>query len=254
MIGPKVTRRHLLAGTAVGGATLLSGSLARERSTEVIAHRGFADERPENTVAAVRYAAPRADAIEVDVRHCGSGELVCLHDERLERTTDGNGRVGATDWERLKTLRVESSDARVPRLEAVFEAVPADVRLNVELKERGLAPDLLELLERHEVTVRVSSFDATALAQVESLDSTVPLAYVVGDGAAPADVLETAAELDCVAVHPSTALCFETDIIDRAHDRGFDVNAWTVDSGFETAMLSLEGVDGVFADTPIPWL
>lgn len=256
MRAPRLTRRRLLAAGAFGGGSLLFGAGARVRSTDVIAHRGFADERPENTLAAVRYAAGRADGIEVDVRRCGSGELVCVHDETLERLTDGDETrpIGRVDWETLRSLSVESSDARVPLLEEVLEAVPADVRLNVELKERGLAPDLLELLAANDGTYLVSSFDATALRQVRSLTDDLPLAYVFGHAADPTDALETAAELDCEAVHPSTELCFETNVVGRARDRGFAVNVWTVDSGAEATLLALAGVDGVFADSPIPWL
>lgn len=249
-----LSRRRLLAGGVVGCASLLLGTAARVRSVEVIAHRGFADERPENTLEAVRYAAPRADGIEVDVRRCGSGELVCVHDETLERVTDGavTDDVGRLDWEQLRSVSIGPSDVRVPRLADVLEAVPADVRLHVELKERGLAPDLLGLLEGFDGSAIVSSFDPTALWQVQSLTDRVALAYVFGDD--PDRGLETAAELGCVAVHPSAALCRETAIVDRAHERGFAVNAWTVESRLEAARLALAGVDGVFSDASLPGL
>lgn len=249
-----LSRRRLLAGGVVGSASLLLGTAARVRSVDVIAHRGFADERPENTLEAVRYAASRADGIEVDVRRCGSGELVCVHDETLERLTDGavTDRVGRLDWETLQGVSIGSSDARVPRLAEVLEAAPPDVQLNIELKERGLAPDLLGLLEEFDGTALVSSFDPTALWQVQSLTDSVPLAYIFSDE--PDRGLETAADLECAAVHPSTGLCHETDIVDRAHEHGFAVNAWTVDSGLETAWLAIAGVDGVFSDVAFPGL
>ncbi|MCD6386790.1 MAG: glycerophosphodiester phosphodiesterase, partial [Methanophagales archaeon] len=60
----------------------------------VIAHRGASREEPENTLRALRRAAEcKADAVEVDVRKCKSGEIVVIHDETLERTTDGKGLV-----------------------------------------------------------------------------------------------------------------------------------------------------------------
>ncbi|RKD98110.1 glycerophosphodiester phosphodiesterase [Halopiger aswanensis] len=250
----QLSRRRLLAGGVVGSASLLFATAVRIRSVDVIAHRGFAAERPENTLEAVRYAASRADDIEVDVRRCGSGELVCVHDETLERLTDGavTDRVGRLDWGTLQTVSIGSSDARVPRLAEVLEAVPPDVRLNIELKERGLAPDLLGLLEEFDGSVLVSSFDPTALWQVQSLTDGVALAYIFGDD--PDRGLETAADLECAAVHPSAGLCHETNIVDRAHERGFAVNAWTVDSGLEAARLALSGVDGVFSDASLPAL
>lgn len=228
---------------------LLGFGVLRVRSHTVFAHRGFASEAPENTVEAVERAAPRADAIEIDVRRCGSGELVLFHDETLDRLTDATGRVDETDWERLRTLTVADSGALVPRFEDVLEAVPSDTLLNVELKERGLAPDLLEAIAGEEFDVLVSSFDRTALTQVRSLAPDLPLAYIFRDD--PAGGLRVAEDLDCVAIHPRKGLCVETDLVDDAHDRGFDVNAWTVDSRTEAASLALRGVDGVFADRPI---
>jgi len=59
----------------------------------LIAHRGFLSVNPENTVAAVEAAAAVADGIEIDVRRCGSGEPVVIHDETVDRVTDGRGAV-----------------------------------------------------------------------------------------------------------------------------------------------------------------
>lgn len=244
----QATRRRVLVGVAAFAAVLAGVIGFRTTSLEVVAHRGFAGEAPENTVEAVRYAAGRADAIEVDVRRCGSGELVCFHDETLDRLTGATGRVAETDWERLRTLTVGNSDARIARFEEILEAVPPSTDLNVELKERGLAPDVLEAIEGREFDVVVSSFDPTALTQVRSLAPELPLAYVFRkEGKA----LETAADLDCVAVHPRADLPFRSTIVPRAHDRGFDVYAWTVDSRLEAAALAAVGVDGVFADKPL---
>lgn len=215
----------------------------------LFAHRGFASEVPENTVEAVQFATSRADGVEIDVRRCGSGELVCVHDDSLERLTGVDRRVDETDWETLRELEV-ADGATIARFEDLLAVVPDDVLLNVELKERGLADDLLEALEGHDGEVLVSSFDADALAEVRARDETVPLAYVFRTASPSARaVLETAADLDCVAVHPRVDLCFRTAIVPRAHRRGLAVNAWTIDSRLEAALVAVTGVDGVFVDS-----
>lgn len=243
------TRRRLLAGVAAAFAAALAVVAGlRTASLTVFAHRGFAGEVPENTVEAVRYARDRADAIEVDVRRSASGELVCVHDERLDRLTEATGRVSEIDWETLQTLTVGDSEARIARLEEVVAEVPPSLLLNVELKERGLAPDVIAALESHEGAVIVSSFDPTALTQVRSLAPDLPLAYIYSEREG---ALETAADLECVAVHPSKGLCFRPGAVSAAHDRGFDVNAWTVAGRLEAAALAAVGVDGVFADSPL---
>ena len=87
-----------------------------------IAHRGFAKVNPENTVTAVRSAAEHTDVIEIDVRRCGSGELVVIHDETVERVTDGTGRVAELSADELTALDVLESGEGVPTLPSLLES------------------------------------------------------------------------------------------------------------------------------------
>jgi glycerophosphoryl diester phosphodiesterase len=77
----------------------------------LIAHRGFADVYPENTIAAVQKAAPRTDMIEIDVRRCNSGEIVVFHDPTLDDRTDASGRVADTTIETIEQAEVSNSGA-----------------------------------------------------------------------------------------------------------------------------------------------
>jgi glycerophosphoryl diester phosphodiesterase len=220
-----------------------------------IAHRGFAGVNPENTLAAVRDAVSRGrgddrvdvsgsvDGVEVDIRRCQSGELVVCHDETVDRTTDGSGAVVDYTAAELAALSVEGSDAGVPTAAQVLEAVPGDVVLHAELKERvGADFEALVAEVDPDCEVVVSSFDAEALGEVESL----PRAWLVfeADGA-----VERARGLDCVALHPAVDLC-EASLVDRAHEAGLVVNAWTVTDPTETDRLRELGVDGVITDFP----
>ncbi|MCU4739867.1 glycerophosphodiester phosphodiesterase [Natronoglomus mannanivorans] len=250
MTSSRLTRPLAFGAVALAVLALaVAHARSRLRSRTIFAHRGFANEVPENTVEGVRFAASRADAVEIDVRRCGSGELVCVHDETLERLTGADRRVDETGWETLRELEV-ADGATVARFEDLLCVVPGDVLLNVELKERGLAADVLEALEDHDGEVLLSSFDADALAEVRARDEAIPLAYVFRTTTPSARApLETAAALDCVAVHPRADLCFRTVIVPRAHRHGLAVNAWTVDSRLEAALVALVGADGVFVDS-----
>ncbi len=112
----------------------------------LIAHRGFAATAPENTIAAVQSAAEYADAVEFDVRRCGSGELVVIHDETVDRVTGGVGAVADSSLEELQSLTVLQSGERVPTLEEMLEVVPPSVEINLEMKELDIAADVLEAL------------------------------------------------------------------------------------------------------------
>ncbi|WP_436931915.1 glycerophosphodiester phosphodiesterase [Halosimplex halobium] len=209
---------------------------------DCIAHRGFPGVNPENTVTAVANAATRADAVEVDVRICGSGELVVCHDETVDRTTDGSGPVSAHTAEELAALSVEGSDQGVPTFEDVVEAVPGDVTLYAELKERGTGEAVERVAADAAPEVVVSSFDPGALTEVTEL----PTALVQWEGEG---LVSRARELGCSAVAPNLDAC-DASLVERAHGAGLDVTAWTVTDPGETEELQEAGADGAITDFP----
>ncbi|MEF8775283.1 MAG: glycerophosphodiester phosphodiesterase [Haloarculaceae archaeon] len=221
---------------------------------QCIAHRGFAEAYPENTIAAVRGATRSgADAIEVDVRRSGSGDLVVCHDATVERVTDRTGAVADLSAEHLAGLDVLGSGEGVPTLDAVVAELPEDIGLNVEVKERGLVADVHETLAGLEEWW-LSSFDSEALAAARRAWSptaggrdSVPTALLVGPDAE--DPIGTAVGLACRALHPHVDLC-TPEFVGAAHDAGLAVNAWTVRSERTARGLVDAGVDGVIADAP----
>jgi glycerophosphoryl diester phosphodiesterase len=211
-----------------------------------IAHRGFAETYPENTVAAVRGALDDTGHVEIDVRRCGSGDLVVIHDERVDRVTDESGPVADFSRAELDALDVLDSGEGVPALEAVFEAAP-DAEFVLELKESGLAADALDLADDLDVSVTVSAFDIEVLESAAAVGD-APLAYLVTDGEARTG-LETAAALDCAAIHPHWTACVD-EFVAEAHERDLQVNAWTVPSRRDASALEYVGVDGLIVDRP----
>ena len=214
---------------------------------ELIGHRGCAAQFPENTCYAVREASRRLSAVEIDVRRCGSGELVAFHDETLERVTDATGRLAEVSLTELQRLEVFDSGEPVPRLETVLETVPSDVTLQVELKERGLAADVGSLLDRTGVDARLSSFQVDVLEEARAVDPDRPLGYLFRTDADRA--LSVASELDCTHLHPHYDCCLETDVVATAQGRGLEVVAWRAARTVEhVRALHGVGVDGVTAD------
>lgn len=213
---------------------------------EMIAHRGCAAAYPENTVRAVRRSGPHFPAVEVDVRRCGSGEVVCIHDPTVDRVTDDTGRVAELGLDELRALRVQGSDEPVPPLADVVAAVPDDVTFQVELKEAGLVADAAPLLDPVPDALFIS-FHVDALR--EARDVEIPTGYLFeGD---PAENVELAAELGCESVHPHWRTCAGTDVIERARDRGLGVYAWGGETDPDAvAAVRDAGADGVTVDSP----
>jgi len=212
----------------------------------VIGHRGCPALAPENTLAAFDAAAKRLDWVELDVRRCGSGELVVVHDETLDRVTGATGRVDETRLAELQALTVGGSDESIPTLTAVFDALPDRVSVNVELKETRLADDLAAVAGEAEHEILVSSFDADALREVRETTA-LPVAFLFA--ADWDESLSVAVDLDCAAVHPHYDL-LSSSRVEEAHDRGFEVNAWTVPDREIVRRLREYGVDGVVVDDP----
>lgn len=249
-------RRFVRSG--LGGLTMFlagcTGGRGHETETasgtrddvRLIAHRGFADQFPENTILAAEQSAPHVDMIEFDVQRCGSGELVVFHDDELDRLTDATGSVSSTDWEELQELTILDSDETIPRLSDFLAAVPSDTAVNIELKHDGMAEAVVTAARECDNAVLFSSFWPDAIRGIRERDDEADLAFLINER--PEQGLSFAADLDCVAVNPAVDLVFGTDFVERAHSKGFEVNTWTVDNSDTARRLVDAGVDGLFLD------
>jgi glycerophosphoryl diester phosphodiesterase len=164
----------------------------------VIAHRGFSAEAPENTLVAVRAAiAAGADMVEVDVTLTADGEVVVIHDDTLDRTTDGSGPVADHTLEQLLRLDAGSWFARrfrgerIPTLAQVLDEVRGRILINVEIKpeavgeevEGGIAERVVKLIEERDMRnqVIVSSFEPRALQQIDEIDPEIATASLYNE-------------------------------------------------------------------------
>lgn len=203
---------------------------------------------PENTLPAIRRSLPHVDGIEVDVRRCASGELVVVHDDRLDRVTDGTGVVAETTWEELRRLTVEGSGARIPRLAEIIDAVPDGHRLVVELKEVGVATDACALLADAPQDVLVQSFLPPAIAAATQAAPELSTGLLARADADPSVMTEAATNLGCDFVNPHYSACLDGDAVDRFQAAGFATFAWTIDDPSPVDALLDRGVDGLIVD------
>ncbi|HOS41511.1 MAG TPA: glycerophosphodiester phosphodiesterase family protein, partial [Spirochaetota bacterium] len=124
----------------------------------VIGHRGACGYEPENTLRSFEKAiALGAHMVELDVHRCRTGELVVIHDNRLERTTNGSGYVAEKTLDELRALDAGGGE-RIPLLREVVERVGVRAAINIELKGAGTAGPVSELIER---TVGSGGYDTS---------------------------------------------------------------------------------------------
>lgn len=140
-------------------------------TTTAFAHRGLhAAGVPENSLAAFEAAVDSGYGIELDVRLTADDEPVVFHDETLSRLTDGAGAVSDQPLSAIRSLRINDSTARIPRLSEVLAAVDGAVPLLIELKPDDASTDLVDaisgLLDAYAGAFAVQSFDPLVLRRV----------------------------------------------------------------------------------------
>lgn len=224
-----------------------------------IAHRGASALAPENTLASYRLAIEAGmELAECDLRRTRDGRIVVMHDARVNRTTDGTGRVAELTLEQIKSLDAGSWFAerfrgeRVPTFEQYLDQVQGRVRPVIELKEQGLAAEVVAALRERglvEQTVIVS-FLPDELAAVHQLEPALATGWLFGDGRPVEVELETATRLGARMAGPWEGLV-TADLVRQAHDRDLVVQAWTVDDRARMAELLGLGVDIIATNKPL---
>lgn len=215
-----------------------------------IAHRGASFEAPENTLAAIRRAiALGAPWVEVDVQACADG-LVVIHDETLERTTNGHGPVAGQPLAALRALDAGHGE-RIPLPQEVLDLCRGLCGVNLELKGPGVAPLLLSLLREALAggwsgrDLLASSFDWTQLAWLRAALPQLPLGVLterVNERACAAARAVQAGVIGCALENADAAA------VTAAHGAGCRLWVFTVNAADDAARLAALGVDGVFTD------
>lgn len=228
------------------------------------AHQGANATAPANTLAAFRLAAEMgADGIELDVRLSCDGEAVVIHDFTVDRTTDGQGAVREMACAQLQELDAGSwfdpafANERIPTLQEVFDTIAHRLLVNAEIKSlrgrsRGLEAEVVRLIEDNNLAHRVivSSFNPLSLRKVKRLNSNVPTALL---HAPDQPLFLRRAWLGPISPHefrhPHYSMVDER-FMAWARQKGYRVNAWTVNDPDDLRRLLGLGIDGIITDHP----
>lgn len=238
----------------------------------VIGHRGAAGIAPENTLPSFRHALRAdVDAVEFDLQCTRCGRLVVLHDETLERTTDGTGRVEETDLEALRKLDAghrfspdggrsfpfRGRGIRVPTLEEVLAEVP-DLPVIAEIKSaragRALAAWLAESPDAHRILVGGFSREhvepAGRVARWRCAYTEELRAYVLLGKVGLGRLARPRVDAAMVPERKGAIRVVTRRFVRRAHADGLGVFVWTVNRPDDMRRLFDRGVDGLVSDVP----
>ena len=234
-----------------------------------IAHRGASGTFPENTVSAFRAAIDAgADMCELDVQLTRDGAVVVIHDDTVDRTTDGKGEVAALTLEELKRLdagakfkarnlapnlfprgKGDRSSERIPTLDEVFAVTSGKCGLNIEIKAGGLEHQVAQIMQARDAfnDSIVSSFDWEYLKKIQQLHFNIRIALLAEEK--PVDLMMTAVAMRAHAINPRWDMV-TPDLCKAAHERGLKVYTWTVDADARMRALVECGVDGIMTNYP----
>lgn len=230
--------------------------------TKVFAHRGFSSITPENTSVAFQQALQAgADGIELDVHMTADGELVVIHDETVDRTSNGTGWVKNLTLSQLKELDLGSwfspqfAGETIPTLaETLEQVVDSSLVINIELKNNivqyaGLEERLVKEVERFGMADRVilSSFNHYSLRHLHLYRPHIQLGALYQLGIFEPWVY--AKHLGVQAIHPFYPAAPEM-IIHECHKHGIQVRPYTVDDPKVMKVLLAAGVDAIITNVP----
>lgn len=230
--------------------------------TKVWAHRGASAYAPENTLEAFLLAAEQgADGVELDVQLTKDGEMVVVHDEEIDRVSDGSGFVKDYTLAELKILNFnkthpEYQDVKIPTLREVYEALkPTGVTINVELKTgifwyKDLEKKVLELTKEMEMEDRViySSFNHYSIQQMKKIVPEAETAYLYSD--VILNVAEYAKNTKVDGLHPAVYHVKMADFLKEYLGSNLNVRVWTVNEKADMKWLIDAGVTAIITNYP----
>lgn len=237
-----------------------------------IAHRGASAYAPEHTIAAYKLGQQlKGDYIEIDLQMTKDGHLVAMHDETVNRTTNGKGFVKEHTLEEMKQLNVgsffnekypnlakkEFENAKVPKLKEIIEMFGHNANYYIETKSPdeypGMEEKLLEIIKYYQISdkVIIQSFSEESLQKIHSLHANIPLVQLLS--------YQKSVQLNELEIEKYKTYCIglgmnykyiDSAYVKKIKKHGLEVHPFTVDNEKDMKKLLSWGVDGMFTNYP----
>jgi len=219
-----------------------------------IAHRGAKAYEPENTLKAFQKALDlNSDGIELDVHLSADEQIIVIHDETIDRTTNRKGLVNTFSLSELKSFLIDGK-YQIPTLNEVFDLVDKKCLINIELKGLGTPSKVVQLIEQYISEKNwnynnfiVSSFDWNMLEETSNLNPNIPIGVLTEENLDTA--LAFAEKIKVKAIHPDYQL-LNIENVKKIQEKGFLVLPWTVNSAEDIQKVKSYKVNGIISDNP----
>jgi len=219
-----------------------------------IGHRGAKGLEPENTLRSFSKAIDLGvDMIEFDVHLTKDKKVVVIHDDKLDRTTNGKGLVKEKSLKEIKKLYAGKRE-RIPTLEETLDSVAKRVKVNIELKGEETAESVSKIIDEYLKNKKwplgyffVSSFDYQELEDFKKFQPKVKLGIIAEDK--KTDFLKSAKRLRVFSINLSMEL-INKKLVKNLHGKGFKIFVWTVNKKSDIRKMRLLEIDGIVSDYP----
>lgn len=231
-------------------------------NTKIFAHRGASAYAPENTMEAFKLAIKQnADGIEIDVHLTKDNRVVVIHDETIDRVSNGKGFVRDYTLEELRQFSynynfAQYENVKIPTLEDVLKLIkPTNLILNIELKTNllwyeNIEEIVLSIVNKFEMQDRIiySSFNHYSIQKIKELSSTANVAYLFSD--VILDMVKYAKESGVNALHPCLYNLKMSNFFDKYKKNNLTLRVWTVDDEKYMKELFKENIDSIITNKP----
>ena len=228
---------------------------------EIWGHRGAYDYAPENTLRSFQLAVDMgAYGVELDIQLTRDGEVVVIHDEKVDRTSNGHGYVKDFTVSEIKKLNFNKKGItqpvfmEIPTLAEAFELLkPTAVKINVELKTgivyyENIESKALEITRKYDIMDRIvwSSFNHYTIQKLKQLEPEAETALLCAKQLITTG--EQCEKTGASALHPEINQLRYPGLVEECHSRGIKVRAWTVNEPEEFKLAHDLNIDGVITN------
>ncbi|MCP8314036.1 MAG: glycerophosphodiester phosphodiesterase [archaeon] len=215
----------------------------------VIAHRGASAYEPENTLRAIKRALElNANMIEVDVRLSKDNHIIVIHDDSVDRTTNGKGYVKDLMLEELKKLDAGKGE-RIPTLQEVINTVRNKAILIIEIKVLNIEDSVVKIIEKEgiEKEVIITSFYHSILRRIKELNSIIRTGVIFK--CHPVKSADLALNAHANSLFPEHKYILK-EMVEEVHKHDLEIYPWTIDDLDRANQLIKMGVDGIVTNKP----
>jgi glycerophosphoryl diester phosphodiesterase len=219
-----------------------------------IGHRGAMGYEPENTLRSFKKALElKVDMIELDVYTLKSGETIVIHDDKVDRTTNGQGYVMDKNFEDIRILDAGKGE-KIPTLQEVLDLVSRKVKVNIELKGEKTAVPVTKIINKYIEEKKwknddflVSSFNHVELKEFKKLCPGIKVGALIM--AIPEDYASFGEKISAYSINLNYEF-INQKFVDDAHKRKLKVFVWTVNDKDDIKKMKALKVDGIFTNFP----